>query len=31
MNEYVQHVGSGIWACPPGVRKGGFWGDTLFA
>jgi deferrochelatase/peroxidase EfeB len=31
MNEYVEHVGSGIWACPPGVRKGGFWGETLFA
>jgi deferrochelatase/peroxidase EfeB len=31
MNEYIQHVGSGIWACPPGVRKGGFWGETLFA
>jgi deferrochelatase/peroxidase EfeB len=30
MNEYIQHVGSGIWACPPGVRKGGFWGQTLF-
>ncbi|MCW2948425.1 MAG: deferrochelatase/peroxidase EfeB [Actinoallomurus sp.] len=31
MNEYVQHVGSGIWACPPGVRGGGYWGETLFA
>ncbi|GAA0316530.1 iron uptake transporter deferrochelatase/peroxidase subunit [Actinoallomurus spadix] len=31
MNEYVQHVGSGIWACPPGVRKGGYWGDGLFS
>lgn len=31
MNEYVQHVGSGIWACPPGVRKGGHWGDALLA
>ncbi|MEV5751833.1 iron uptake transporter deferrochelatase/peroxidase subunit [Actinoallomurus sp. NPDC052308] len=31
MNEYIQHVGSGIWACPPGVRKGGFWGDALFS
>ncbi|MGH3392380.1 MAG: iron uptake transporter deferrochelatase/peroxidase subunit, partial [Actinomadura sp.] len=30
LNEYIQHVGSGIWACPPGVRKGGHWGDTLF-
>ncbi|MDN3353381.1 iron uptake transporter deferrochelatase/peroxidase subunit [Actinomadura sp. DC4] len=31
MNEYVQHVSSGIFACPPGVRKGGFWGESLFA
>ncbi|MCO5966954.1 iron uptake transporter deferrochelatase/peroxidase subunit [Actinoallomurus soli] len=31
MNEYIQHVGSGIWACPPGVRKGGYWGDGLFS
>jgi deferrochelatase/peroxidase EfeB len=31
LNEYLQHVGSGIWACPPGVREGGYWGDTLFA
>lgn len=30
LNEYIQHVGSGIYACPPGVRKGGHWGDTLF-
>ncbi|MFI0482082.1 iron uptake transporter deferrochelatase/peroxidase subunit [Actinomadura sp. 9N215] len=31
LNEYIQHVGSGVYACPPGVRKGGHWGDTLFA
>ncbi|MEV4256111.1 iron uptake transporter deferrochelatase/peroxidase subunit [Spirillospora sp. NPDC049652] len=30
MNEYIQHVGSGIYACPPGVREGGHWGETLF-
>jgi deferrochelatase/peroxidase EfeB len=30
LNEYIQHVGSGIFAVPPGVRKGGFWGETLF-
>jgi deferrochelatase/peroxidase EfeB len=29
MNEYVQHVGSAIFACPPGVKPGGYWGDTL--
>jgi deferrochelatase/peroxidase EfeB len=31
MNEYIQHVGSGLFACPPGVRRGGFLGETLFA
>ncbi|MDX6433787.1 MAG: deferrochelatase/peroxidase EfeB [Streptosporangiaceae bacterium] len=31
LNEYIQHVGSGVFACPPGVRRGGHWGDTLFA
>jgi deferrochelatase/peroxidase EfeB len=30
LNEYIQHVGSGVYAVPPGVRRGGFWGDTLF-
>jgi deferrochelatase/peroxidase EfeB len=30
LNEYIQHVGSGVFACPPGIKKGGFWGDTLF-
>jgi deferrochelatase/peroxidase EfeB len=29
MNEYVQHVGSAIFACPPGVKPGGYWGDAL--
>jgi deferrochelatase/peroxidase EfeB len=31
MNEYIEHVGSGVFACPPGPRKGGYWGETLFA
>jgi deferrochelatase/peroxidase EfeB len=31
LNEYVQHVGSGVYACPPGVRQGGHWGEGLFA
>lgn len=30
MNEYIVHVGSGLWACPPGVEADGYWGDTLF-
>ena len=28
--EYLQHTGSAIFAVPPGVRRGGFVGDTLF-
>ncbi|GAA2458831.1 iron uptake transporter deferrochelatase/peroxidase subunit [Actinomadura vinacea] len=31
LNEYIQHVGSGVYACPPGVGPGGYWGEGLFA
>ncbi|WP_127472630.1 iron uptake transporter deferrochelatase/peroxidase subunit [Microbacterium sulfonylureivorans] len=31
MNEYLRHVGSGIWAVPPGVAPGSFVGAGLFA
>ncbi|MEU6863580.1 iron uptake transporter deferrochelatase/peroxidase subunit [Streptomyces sp. NPDC046876] len=32
LNEYIQHVGSAIFAVPPGVRdKDDWWGRTLFA
>jgi deferrochelatase/peroxidase EfeB len=31
LNEYIVHVGSGIFACPGGVTPGGYWGDKLFA
>lgn len=31
MNEYVKHVGSGIFAVPPGARSGSYIGATLFA
>ncbi|TWD79233.1 deferrochelatase/peroxidase EfeB [Kribbella amoyensis] len=31
MNEYIRHVGSGIFACPGGVQAGSFWGEKLFA
>ncbi|ROQ38455.1 deferrochelatase/peroxidase EfeB [Frondihabitans sp. PhB188] len=31
MNEYVQHVSSGIFAVPPGASAGGYVGETLFA
>jgi deferrochelatase/peroxidase EfeB len=31
LNEYIQHTGSAVFACPPGLRPGQHWGDTLFA
>ncbi|HEV7708126.1 MAG TPA: iron uptake transporter deferrochelatase/peroxidase subunit [Asanoa sp.] len=32
MNEYIRHVSSALFACPPGVKDGGdFWGQALFA
>ncbi|GGK05731.1 peroxidase [Pilimelia anulata] len=31
LNEYIRHVGSAVFACPPGVREpGDFWGRALF-
>jgi deferrochelatase/peroxidase EfeB len=30
MNEYLRHVGSGIFAVPPGAKKGGSIGAGLF-
>jgi deferrochelatase/peroxidase EfeB len=30
LNEYIRHVGSAVFACPPGVRASGWWGQTLF-
>ncbi|MCD7439392.1 deferrochelatase/peroxidase EfeB [Streptomyces lincolnensis] len=31
LNEYIQHVGSAVFAIPPGVRdKDDWWGSTLF-
>lgn len=30
MNEYIRHVGSGIFAVPPGAASGGYVGQTLF-
>jgi len=29
--EYLQHTGSALFAVPPGVRRGGFVGEALFA
>ncbi|MYR45127.1 iron uptake transporter deferrochelatase/peroxidase subunit [Streptomyces sp. SID5910] len=32
LNEYIQHVGSAVFAVPPGVRDADdWWGSTLFA
>lgn len=30
MNQYTTHVGSGIFACPPGAREGSYIGAPLF-
>jgi deferrochelatase/peroxidase EfeB len=30
LNEYIQHTGSAVFACPPGLHPGQSWGDTLF-
>jgi deferrochelatase/peroxidase EfeB len=33
LNEYITHTGTGIFACPPGIRdddRFGYWGSTLF-
>ncbi len=31
LNEYIRHVSSGLFACPPGVRSADdYWGRTLF-
>ncbi|MET0673857.1 MAG: iron uptake transporter deferrochelatase/peroxidase subunit [Microbacterium pygmaeum] len=31
MNEYIRHIGSGIWAIPPGAVAGSYVGAGLFA
>lgn len=31
LNEYVRHVGSGVWAVPPGTREGSYVGAALFS
>jgi deferrochelatase/peroxidase EfeB len=31
LSEYLRHVGSGLWAVPPGAREGSFVGAGLFA
>lgn len=29
LNEYIVHTGSAVFACPPGLRNGDYWGSTL--
>jgi len=29
LNEYITHTGSAVFACPPGLRQGDYWGSTL--
>jgi len=31
MNEYIRHVGSGVWAIPPGARESSYVGAGLLA
>jgi deferrochelatase/peroxidase EfeB len=31
LNEYIRHTGTGVFAVPPGVQRGGSIGETLFA
>lgn len=31
LNEHTKHIGSAIFACPPGARRGGFVGEGLFS
>jgi deferrochelatase/peroxidase EfeB len=31
LNRHIQHIGSAIFACPPGAARAGFVGDALFA
>ncbi|MEO7753153.1 MAG: iron uptake transporter deferrochelatase/peroxidase subunit [Terracoccus sp.] len=30
LNEYVEHTGSAVFACPPGTQPGQWWGQGLF-
>jgi deferrochelatase/peroxidase EfeB len=31
LNEHTRHIGSAIFACPPGAQRGGFVGEGLFS
>ena len=30
MNQFVTHIGGGLFACPPGAKQGGYIGQPLF-
>jgi deferrochelatase/peroxidase EfeB len=30
LNEYIEHNGSAVFACPPGLEDGEHWGQSLF-
>jgi deferrochelatase/peroxidase EfeB len=30
LGEYLKHTGSGLFACPPGLAPGRYWGQELF-
>lgn len=30
LNEYIEHTGSAVFACPPGTGPGQWWGQSLF-
>jgi deferrochelatase/peroxidase EfeB len=30
MNQFVTHIGGGLFACPPGAKQGGYIGQSLF-
>jgi deferrochelatase/peroxidase EfeB len=30
LNEYIEHTGSGVFVCPPGLREGDDWSTQLF-
>lgn len=30
LNQFTTHVNNAVFACPPGVKKGGYIGETLF-
>jgi deferrochelatase/peroxidase EfeB len=30
LNEYIEHTGSAVFACPPGTQPGQWWGQSLF-